>query len=367
MKALYVILITFLVITQVVTIGIAAEPPSGPMGPPSNSAPLQEQGMNKQAGMGTGFVNGGQGGGGGQGPYTHNITSASSEDGLSFTPDKNILINHGSVPTSILTQDNKIFLYYVNASGMRQNILETTGIASSEDNGKTFTPLDMEIEGKPTDKALDPAIVAWPGGGFRLYYYASDRDPGSQTSAHQIRSAWSDDGIRFVDEGISFIWPGLVDPDVWWNGTLWQMYVYSISEGDTVVAVSDDGRSFSYQGPLGIGKVGTSAPVTLDDGSFRMYAFEQNERGNIISFRSEDGYTWKQEEGVRLKKPEKAMISDPSAVQFPDGTWRLFFKLSPAPEGPGQGAGQFIGQKAPGQMQQGPRANSQGSQRSPIS
>jgi len=338
MKRVYRTVTTILVAILMITTATTAQPLSVPMIPPPQGTGLPGSGMNYQATPETSPMSRGPGMTGpmAQGPYLHNVTSASSTDGLFFTADDVILISHGSVPYSILAPDGRILLYYVDATGLMQNTLETTAVAASDDEGKTFKPLDLVILGKPTDKALDPAIVSLPDGTLRLYYYASDRQPAGEKSVHEIRTAVSQDGETFTDEGIAFFWPGLVDPDVWWNGTIWQMYVYSIAQRETIVAVSDDGVHFTYQGPLGIGEVGTTAPVPLDDGSFRLFAFEQTGKGNIISFRSEDGYTWKKEEGVRLKKPDTTMIADPSVVQLPDGTWKLFYKTSPLMEGPGQ-------------------------------
>jgi len=307
-------------------------------------------GMNPQSTPNTGLAGGSQGlkGAAVQGPYLHNITSASGTDGLSFTPDKTILISHGSVPSAVLAPDGRILLYYVDASEIMKKIPETTAVAVSTDVGTTFSQADMVIDGNPSDKALDPSVVIMPDGTYRLYYYASDKQPAAQTAAHEIRTAISEDGIAFTDEGVAFLWPGLVDPDVWWNGTVWQMYVYSIAEGDTVIATSDDGVNFTYQGPLGIGKVGTSAPFMLDDGSFRMFVFEQAGDGNIISFRSNDGYTWVKEAGVRLQKPARDMVADPSVIHLPDGSWKLFYKVSPFIQAQSQNQGAM----QPGQIQQ---------------
>lgn len=357
MKHVYLRTITILAVLCILATVTVAEPAAGPEGSQDRGLPGQRvnqqmtPGMNPQSTPNTGQAGGLQGmkGAAAQGPYLHNITSASSTDGLSFTPDKTILINHGSVPSAVLTSDGRILLYYVDASGAMKNIPETTAVAISKDNSTTFSPADLVIEGNPSDKALDPSVVVLPDGTFRLYYYASDRIPAGQTAAHEIRTAVSEDGITFTDEGVAFLWPGLVDPDVWWNGTIWQMYVYSIAEGDTVVATSNDGVNFTYQGPLGIGKVGTSTPFMLDDGSFRMFVFEQTGDGNIISFRSNDGYTWAKEAGVRLQKPGTDMVADPSIVRLSDGTWKLFYKVSPSVQAQGQNQGTM---QPMGQIQQ---------------
>src|SRR5437867_2567794 len=52
------------------------------------------------------------------GPYLHKIQSASSEDGLSFRIDSGVLVEHGSVPATVMLPDSRIRTYYVDASKM---------------------------------------------------------------------------------------------------------------------------------------------------------------------------------------------------------------------------------------------------------
>ncbi|MBN1166485.1 MAG: hypothetical protein JXA44_05060 [Methanospirillaceae archaeon] len=348
-----------LLLVIIIGTGVAfAQPPQGPgsqdqqgAGPGMQQGPGMSQGA---PGMQQGRIKLGSDNAITQGPYVHSITSAVSADGITYATSGTIILQHASVPAAVLAPDGRIFLYYVDASDIMQNKPESTEIAISQDGGITFTPYDLTIEGIPTDKALDPAVVILPDGRYRLYYYASDKEPTGQNDAHEIRSAISEDGITFSDEGVAFLWPGLVDPDVWWNGTAWNMYVYSIAQGQTIIATSDDGVHFTYKEPLDLKNIGTTGPVLLDDGSFRLYAFEQNQEGNIISFRSEDGITWNREPGVRIEKPKSAMISDPSAVHLPDGSWMLFYKLAPQPAMQNQPVSEAkgISQQGPGMQGQ---------------
>ncbi|MEW5720572.1 MAG: hypothetical protein AB1817_18250, partial [Chloroflexota bacterium] len=78
---------------------------------------------------------------GGQGSYFHQIYSATSKDGLTWTHDNQMLIDHASVPAVIVTPDNKIRIYYVDAS----QTPETTNCAESSDGGKSFHVLNCAI------------------------------------------------------------------------------------------------------------------------------------------------------------------------------------------------------------------------------
>lgn len=260
-----------------------------------------------------------------QGPYTHQVLSATSDDGLSFSHDGRVLLEHASVPAAIALPDGRIRLYYVDASQMPENV----NCADSRDEGRSFSVLGCTIAGRAGIKAVDPSIVALPDGRYRLYYYASPADPGA-AGTHAIHAAISSDGVRFVEEGKVFEYPGLVDPDVFWSGREWLMYVFSLNTG-TVVARSDDGLSFSYIGPHPLTGWGTTAPMRLPDGRLRLYAFDQRRQQEVGSFLSQDGLDWVREAGVRLTAPAGKEITDPFVVPLRDGRFRMFFKVSASP------------------------------------
>jgi len=285
------------------------------------------------------------------GPYTHKIQSASSQDGLSFTVDPGVLLEHASVPATVMLPDTRIRTYYVDAS----KLPETANVAESKDNGKTFQALGLEIKKMAKRKALDPAIVRLDDGRWRLYYYACNNHPEAE-GAHEIHAAISSDGVHFTEEQLVFSRQSLVDPDVWWNGKEWLMYVFSPAEHDTIVARSKDGLNFTYVGPLGLGGWGTVAPIKLPDGRFRLFAFEQHAQEHIGSFISMDGSKWTKEEGWRLSVPHGKQITDPFVVRLPDNSWKMFFKLDEGVKGnprpPDEGE---VGQVRPGGINRSPK------------
>jgi hypothetical protein len=222
------------------------------------------------------------------GPYQHQILSASSPDGLNWTLDTGVRLEHSSVPCAI-ADGNRILLYYVDADrGPGQP--ESVSCAISTD-GINFIKQPFKIEGMTTRKALDPAVIRTDNGQFRLYYFASNAsgDPGSDLTPHQIHLAFSEDGINYRYDTQVFSYPGLVDPDVFVLNDKWFMYVPN-KEG-TIVATSTDGRYFTYLQILALKKWATESPVKLEDGRLRMYAFQEGKAtGNAVhSFISTNG------------------------------------------------------------------------------
>jgi hypothetical protein len=259
-----------------------------------------------------------------EGPYVHQVYSASSPDGLTWTHDDVELLDHASVPCAVVTPEGAIRLYYVDAS----EIPETINCAESRDGGRTFTVLGLTIRNRPSEKAVDPSIVLLGDGRYRLYYYASGQNPDGP-GTHSIGRAVSTDGIHFEQEGEALAYPGLVDPDVFKAGKTWLMFVFSATDRTTVVARSRNGKKFSGVAPLGLTGWGTTAPVRLDDGRYRLYAFNQNGQEYVASFVSTDGLAWTREPGTRLAAPEGKEITDPFVVRLGDGSWKMFFKVSP--------------------------------------
>jgi hypothetical protein len=274
------------------------------------------------------------------GPYQHQIHSATSPDGLNWTRDGGVRLDHASVPCA-LAESHRVFLYYVDAD-RGPGLPESVGCAVSS-NGLDFVKQPFALSGLPTFKAVDPSILKDANGVFRLYYFGSNAggDPGSETNAHEIHLATSTDGVQFTEWGTVFAWPGLVDPDVFTYGTNWFMYVFG--PGGTIIATSPDGLNFTYQRILDLPGYGTVAPVLLDDGRLRLYAFEQTRpSGNAFrSFLSTNGIDWTPEAGNRLVASTNEQITDPFVVRW-QGGWKMYFKSGAAggggtnqPPGPG--------------------------------
>ncbi len=262
-----------------------------------------------------------------KGPYAHHVESATSPDGLAWTRDQQTIAEHASVPCAIALDAGRILVYYVDAS----QLPETINGSESLDGGKTWKVLGVTIEGLSGTKAVDPSIVKLPDGRLRLYYFNVHGEI-NQHGEHSIYSAVSDDGVHFKEEKEVYRHRGLVDPDIFWTGTNWRMYVYNLHDRATIMAQSEDGLTFQDAGTLPLRGWGTVAPVSLGDKRFRLYAFEQPSSHSIHSFTSTDLIRWVKEGGVRLTVNKDENITDPFPVKLIDGSWKMFFKVEPAHE-----------------------------------
>ncbi len=260
------------------------------------------------------------------GPYSHKIYSASSADGLNWIMDEEPIIEHASVPDPIITNEGNIRVYYLNFDTNVRNESQRFSCIESSDNGKTFFDANCSLK-ISSEKAADPNVVKLDDGRYRLYYYALNRsDFVNSKDLHTFNSAISVDGINFVEEQTVFVYNGIVDPDVFWNGEKWIMTTFSIADSEVIIAESYDGLSFSYLRPTSLPGVITCQPVLLEDGSFRVYSFTQNEQDAFYSYISTDGLNWTIEKGIRLEASGDK-ITDPQVVQLSDGTWKMYFKL----------------------------------------
>jgi hypothetical protein len=261
------------------------------------------------------------------GPYVHKILSASSVDGLRWTRDAGVRLEHASVPC-VVADGNRILLYFVDAD-RGEGKPESVNCAMSFDS-IMFEKQLFVIDGLPTRKAVDPSVLKDPNGQFRLYYFASDAggDPAAQSEQHEIHLALSEDGIRFKEAGTAFRYPRLVDPDVFLFKGTWFMYVFG--SGNTSIATSLDGYHFEYLQELGLFGYGTVAPLLLDNERLRLYAFEQRKSvGNaFVSFLSADGINWTREKGVLLKAANNEQITDPFVIRWKGG-YKMYFKSEP--------------------------------------
>lgn len=140
-------------------------------------------------------------------PYYHQIFSATSSDGLSWTVDDTLLFDHASVPGAVYFE-NKLYVYFVNAAVWND---EKLSVGISTDRGATFTTYDVQITGSNSPYSVDPNPII-DNGKIRLTYLGNF----SQNETGEIVTATSTDGINFTEDGV--IYTGDVyDPDLFYD------------------------------------------------------------------------------------------------------------------------------------------------------
>lgn len=277
------------------------------------------------------FITPPPGGGPTQGPYVHKLMSASSSDGVNWSLDEAIVMEHASVPDIFVRTDGDLEIVYVDAAKAPKG--EGIGCALSEDNGENWETKNCLFEGWEGIRTADPSMVVLPDGRYRLYSYVSDlENMVNSLTIHSVRSAISEDGYNFVDEGEVFSYFGLVDPDVFWNGEEWVMFFTSMTDNTQeglkiLAATSSDGLTFEYKQELDIDEFILVQPILMADGTLRVFGFDRYNQQTFKSFVSENGFDWTQEEGVLLAAQDGKRITDPQFVQLPNGEWKMILKI----------------------------------------
>jgi hypothetical protein len=256
------------------------------------------------------------------GPHLHQLCSATSRDGLSWVDDNHLIAHHASVSTLALTASGALRMWFVqSATGP-----EEFACAESGDGGTTWLPLSCSVTGVATGQRLvDPSVVRLADNRWRLYAFQRASRP-DLAGDHTIIVAESLDGLNFRVLGSAFSSAGLVDPDVYWDGTQWVMHVMSVTEHAMIRATSTDGLTFTRVGTTGV-DAGTTAPVRMDDGRWRMYSMEEG-NSSFASYVSTNGARWTRE-GTRLRTTGGHQLLDPFVVRLADGTWKMIYVATP--------------------------------------
>ena len=89
---------------------------------------------------------------------------------------------------------------------------------------------------------------------------------------------------------------------------------YSASSSDGIFFTLDSQPDFSES---------ENVILHLGSGLFRKYEFDGE---NISSSISYDGVVWEKENGARLELPKNLLVTELSAEEKSDGTFKIFFK-----------------------------------------
>lgn len=246
----------------------------------------------------------------------HQVYAAGSVDSLNWKKDDILLFDSASVPDAVITKEGTIFLYFVDAAEGHH-----LSVAVSKDFGKTWQKSRVLIENKqnPGD-AVDPDAVLLPDGQTRLFYFGNfiEGAPLPPGKKHQIYSALSTDGIHFVeDKGVRIEAIGITDPDAVQIGNEWKIFVSQPMDNKNLSFSSKDGMNFT-QDAEPVSTTGAISSTIKIGAGWRMYKCS---RGGISSQFSIDLKAWV-DEGLRLEGP----VCDPSVIELPDGTFKMFYK-----------------------------------------
>jgi hypothetical protein len=255
------------------------------------------------------------------------LMTATSTDGLTFTTTGNILTDQGNVPDLVITEDGTVQVYYIGQS-IEAGKEESTVMASSTDNGETWTFHLLEFNDLPQPRdPSDPDVVLLDDGTYRMYYTSS-----LSSGKLGIVYATSPDGIHFTYGGESLEGDvSLIDSSTFFYGDRWHMFTLQETTPGQVHATSTDGLHFELTSPpelvLPLEKYVASNPIFLD-GQVGLYAFNLPEN-NLRLFTSPDLETWTAGEVVMTGDDATTLgtnyLQDSSAVQLQDGTYLMVY------------------------------------------
>ncbi|MCA9349235.1 hypothetical protein KC878_03820 [Candidatus Saccharibacteria bacterium] len=113
------------------------------------------------------------------------------------------------------------------------------------------------------------------------------------------------------------------------NGS-WRIYAFAQEQG-IVSAISDDGLNFTAETGARLGDgAGMPRIIRLADNTYRMYFIDQ---GNVSSATSVDGLTFVKENGFRITAPDgvDATTGISTPIKLSDGKWHTYFSELPRP------------------------------------
>jgi hypothetical protein len=250
---------------------------------------------------------------------------------FTWTVDPGIRLEDASVPGVSRLEDGRFRMYYGGPGGILSAISE---------DGTTFTKetgvrVPSGAQGGTEMIVSDPTMVTRQDGQVRIYYKGATGPGGPGQSIHTIYSAISTDGLHFEKEGIRIDsqqtpdrgWASVPEAIILPDG---RVRLYYVSDGldvkhGIVSAISDDGLSFTREGPVLSGFV-DPAVIRLADGRYLMLAVTISS----VSLGIEPGiYSFLSEDGINFQDREPVLIGenniDPAIVDMGDGAYRVYY------------------------------------------
>jgi len=270
------------------------------------------------------------------------IRMARSRAGLRFTADSDLSFPDMESPELLQKKDGELVALFT--GGARRGCGPELYYSTSTDGGNEWSKPGLVDFGKARCKSAPHAeTLALDDGTFRLYYTSAiSRNPRSGPVLSVIRSAISDDGIRYETEpGIALRCRGLTDPRacVFERDGKIEMYLSDPlrrnKAGDELRAVSRgvsrDGKRFASRAPLELDEpMHITSVVQLKNG---LRAYGWSDEGIVSLIASEDG-EWTVEKGVRLEGGW-----DPAVIRLKNGSFLMLYDTRPRPKAPPPGSG----------------------------
>jgi hypothetical protein len=240
-------------------------------------------------------------------PYYHRIYSATSVDGLSWTPSSTMVFDHASVPGAVYF-NGKVYLYFVNAA-----CGEKLSVAISDNYGSTFAVYDVAISGSHSPRPVDPNPIV-DGGLIRLTYLGNlGETPANIVTAH------SSDGINFVEDAILLSEPNITDPDLFqYSPSEWILFV---DQGSTLLKANGTSISMPLARDSTFSFSGILCSTHFIGGRFCTYYLGAN--GISVAEYNSSGLTVLAENVIT---EFTGFIGDPTVVVFGPGNYLMYFK-----------------------------------------
>lgn len=220
-----------------------------------------------------------------------------------------------------LTLEGRPTLLYVGARAQLMQAVRREG---------RWEPAPLRLEGEGPGMTVDPAAVALPGGGYRLYYTYNEKweDPGFSRD-NEIHSARSADGRVWTREpGVRLRGEKLADPDPVATPEGFRLYV-TRDANRIESAVSKDGLAFEPEGT-----VLRNATVSSTTREGRRYRMLFQREGRIYEAWSEEGRRFTEDPEPLLTAapggPDRIHVESPSLLRLPDGAELLLYSAPPA-------------------------------------
>lgn len=250
------------------------------------------------------------------GPYYHQIYSASSPDGLKWTKLNKLIYDHASVPGAII-KDAKIYLYFVDASGDEDQL----SVAISADNGATWDKKKAVFDSMASYDVVDPNPVVIDGK-IRLYFlgdFMSKMANKSKSQSFTMYWAESTDGINFNTPSKAYSENEVItDPDTFQTASDWRMFV-SKERSMELLTSKDSGKTFTKDTAFSWNGGGISSTVVFGS-EYRTYYC-----GEGINYAIGANSGKLTDKGVVLQETNK-IACDPTIVKLPDSTYLMFYK-----------------------------------------